>query len=162
MPICSHSLQEEIDASNVGLDLQAALLAIRSILSGLLQIKEITHRDLKPSNILYHEGRWKIADFGIAKFVEDSTSLETLRESLTPAYAAPEQWLNERPTSVTDVYALGCIAHAVCDGRPPFQGDVDGLRHKHLWEIPRAVENLPPRLSAFVAHMLRKPPASRP
>ncbi|MDM3788590.1 protein kinase, partial [Proteus mirabilis] len=77
------------------------------------EVGDIVHRDLKPGNILRHEERWKIADFGIAKFVEDSTSLETLREALTPSYAAPEQWLGQRPTSATDIYALGCIIHAL-------------------------------------------------
>jgi len=56
-----------------------------------------------------HESVWKIADFGIAKFVEDSTSLETLRNSLTPAYAAPEQWQLQRPTSATDIYSVGVL-----------------------------------------------------
>ena len=52
-----------------------------TILTGLAEVGDITHRDLKPSNILLHESKWKIADFGIAKFVEDSTSLETLRRA---------------------------------------------------------------------------------
>jgi len=46
---------------------------------------DLVHRDLKPSNILYHEGVWKLADFGIARFVEESTSANTLKKCLTPA-----------------------------------------------------------------------------
>jgi serine/threonine-protein kinase len=41
------------------------------------EIKEvagIVHRDLKPGNMLFHDGAWKITDFGIARFVEDATS----------------------------------------------------------------------------------------
>jgi serine/threonine protein kinase len=29
----------------------------------------IVHRDLKPANILYHKGIYKIADFGMAKYL---------------------------------------------------------------------------------------------
>jgi serine/threonine-protein kinase len=162
MPKCERSLQDELEKADGGLTVEQSVSAIRAIVAGLLEVRELTHRDLKPQNVLYHAGVWKIADFGIAKFVEDSTSLETLRESLTPSYAAPEQWLNERPTSATDVYALGCIAHAVCNGRPPFQGGIDELRESHLSKIPHPIAKLPARLSSFVTHMLRKPQASRP
>jgi len=92
MPVCDYSLQDKIDEACGTVEVSVAQEAIRQIIKGLKEVSTITHRDLKPANILFHEGRWKIADFGIAKFVEDSTSLQTLRNCLTPAYAAPEQW----------------------------------------------------------------------
>jgi serine/threonine protein kinase len=112
IPVCDGSLQDRIAAASGPLDLSTSLSAIRAIIAGLESVPDITHRDLKPGNVLWHDGKWKIADFGIAKFVEDCTSLETLRECLTPAYAAPEQWLGQRPASATDVYALG--VHCLC------------------------------------------------
>src|SRR5690606_33119220 len=99
---------------------------------------------------------------GIAKFVEDSTSLETLRDALTPVYAAPEQWRGERPSTATDVYALGCIIHRALNGRVPFVGDLDDIREGHLHREPPALSDAPARLSSLVTHMLRKEPASRP
>lgn len=161
MPICDGSLQDNLNEKGT-LDLDEGLNVIQSILAGLREVADITHRDLKPGNVLKHEGRWKLADFGIAKFVEDSTSLETLRDCLTPAYAAPEQWLGERPTSATDVYALGCITHALLQGNPPFSGTHDELRDLHLNVSPPPLENAARRLSAFVGQMLRKSPAARP
>lgn len=162
MPICDRSLQDEIDRSNGGVDIVILKEAIMAIISGLGEVGDIVHRDLKPSNILHHDGVWKIADFGIAKFVEDSTSLETLRGILTPAYAAPEQWLGERPTVATDVYAVGCIIHALAKGEPPFGGAFHTIREQHLRNVPEQIVTLPPVISAFVSHMLRKPPAARP
>ncbi|MCB0200999.1 MAG: serine/threonine protein kinase, partial [Anaerolineae bacterium] len=52
----------------------------------------VVHRDLKPSNVLFDaEGRPLVADFGIAKLMEES-GLTRTRESLgTPEYMAPEQ-----------------------------------------------------------------------
>lgn len=162
MPVCEFSLQEIIDKANGAVDVDTAALAITSIIAGLSEVRDITHRDLKPANILYLDSKWKIADFGIAKFVEDSTSMETLRSSLTPTYAAPEQWRGERPTTATDIYALGCIIYTMFMGQPPFLGSIDDIRESHLNSVPNPITNLPSRFAAFVSHMLRKPPNARP
>ena len=51
----------------------------------------IVHRDIKPENLLLHtDGRIKIADFGIAKIVNDSSAPDE-KPAGTPAYMAPEQ-----------------------------------------------------------------------
>lgn len=162
MPVCEFSLQDKIDEVNGAVDMGTASAAISAIITGLSEVKDITHRDLKPANVLFHDGKWKIADFGIAKFVEDSTSIETLRNSLTPTYAAPEQWRGDRPTTATDIYALGCIIHALFVGQPPFLGSIDDIRESHLHSASPPIAALPPRFSAFVSHMLRKPPNARP
>jgi lysozyme family protein len=162
MPLCEKTLSEHIANPNVALDTAHALAVARSIVAGLLEVGDIVHRDLKPSNILLHDGTWKIADFGIAKFVEDSTSARTVQNALTPAYAAPEQWRLERATHATDVYALGCIFHTLVNGRPPFEGSQDQLRQAHLAAAPPALSNIAPRLETFLSQMLRKPAASRP
>ena len=162
MPICEFSLQDKISSANGAIEVEIAKSAIVEIIAGLSEVPNITHRDLKPANVLFHECVWKIADFGIAKFVEDSTSMETLRNSLTPAYAAPEQWKGERPTTATDVYALGCIIHSLFTGSPPFYGSIDDIRECHLHKVPDPLTVLQPRFSAFVSHMLRKPPSARP
>jgi len=161
MPICDRSLQDEIN-NRGSFSAGEAIEIILVILSGLKEVKDITHRDLKPSNILMHESVWKIADFGIAKFVEDSTSLETLRNSLTPAYAAPEQWQLQRPTSATDIYSVGCIAHALITGNPPFSGEVDVLREQHLNKVPEPLNELPANASSMISQMLRKNAEIRP
>lgn len=161
MPVCDRSLQDAIATDGV-FTLEDAKVAALNIISGLIEVKDIVHRDLKPGNVLWHEGRWKVADFGIAKFVEDATSLESLRTSLTPAYAAPEQWRGERPTNATDVYALGCIIFAMLTGRPPFVGSGDDIREAHLQRTAAALPCRDSRLAGLVATMLRKSPSSRP
>ena len=161
MPICDYSLEQHLtdkgqldwnDASNITVD----------IIDGLNEAGDIVHRDLKPGNILWHDGRWKIADFGIAKFVEDSTSLETLKTSLTMQYAAPEQWLLQRSTVATDVYALACIIHKMIGGNPPFLGDVDAVRDGHLRGSPAALSAVNARINGLVQSMLRKSQEGRP
>lgn len=162
MPICDLDLAEFIQQQSGGLTLIDKQKIIESIVLGLSEVHDITHRDLKPSNILFHDNRWKIADFGIAKFVEDSTSIETLRRSLTPPYAAPEQWSGERPSETTDVYALGCIIHTLLGGNPPFTGDADDLREQHLHTPAPKLSGVNGKIAAFVTQMLRKPQEARP
>lgn len=85
----------------------------------------IVHRDLKPANILVtSEGRPKILDFGIAKWLDPDNSPETVAVTgtgvhlLTPEYGSPEQILGHAITPATDVYALGAILFEMLTGRP--------------------------------------------
>ena len=160
MPICDRSLSDELKGGQLSWD--HARPIVLQIIDGLLEVKDIVHRDLKPGNVLFHEGKWKIADFGIAKFVEDATSLLTLREALTPPFAAPEQWRGERPEHATDVYALGCIIHAMLTGSPPFVGTYEDIREGHLRREPPELPGVDPRLASIVRNMLRKSQEGRP
>lgn len=162
MPIADKSLQQELDEKGQ-FDETETIEILRSIVSGLEEVPHIVHRDLKPANILFHVGSWKIADFGIAKFVEESTSLQTLKECLSHAYSAPEQWKYETATSATDIYALGCIAHALILGHPPFLGPKKEDFHKqHVEKKPPTPENISPDLRSLVSNMLRKTVNPRP
>jgi WD40 repeat protein/predicted Ser/Thr protein kinase len=88
----------------------------------------IVHRDLKPSNILIDpEGEPKIADFGLAKLMDDAGEGVTLSGQLvgTPGFAAPEQvsTAGEGVTASVDIYALGALLYDLLTGRPPFRSD---------------------------------------
>lgn len=161
MPICQQSLQNKIKTASPLAVPELCKIALE-IIAGLCEVDDLVHRDLKPGNVLLLDGRWRLADFGIAKFVEDSTSLETLRGNLTPAYGAPEQWLNERPTHAADVYALGCIVYEMATGKQMFSGTLVEVREAHLHKAPDIMFHPNQRLSTFIGQMLRKSPMARP
>ncbi|MEE9354409.1 MAG: protein kinase, partial [Methylococcaceae bacterium] len=121
MPCAEQSLEQKLIKDGAIGDIEAVSI-LHEIALGLLEVKDLVHRDLKPGNILYFDSAWRVADFGIARFIEESTSARTLKECLSPPFAAPEQWRLERTTNATDVYALGCIGYALLTGNQPFSG----------------------------------------
>jgi serine/threonine protein kinase len=162
MPRAEKSLREEIVSRGRFSDLETIKI-LRHIATGLREVSGISHRDLKPENILYHDGRWKIADFGIARFVEEVTSSRTLKDVLSPYYAAPEQWAGESPSTTTDIYALGCIAFELINGATPFQdSSLEKLREQHLRATPPEINTGLSGLASLIKHMLRKHPLTRP
>ncbi len=84
----------------------------------------VVHRDLKPSNILIDaSGQPRVLDFGIAKLIGESVADTALTASgmrmLSPAYAAPEQVLDEPISTATDVYSLGVLAFELLTNQLP-------------------------------------------
>jgi eukaryotic-like serine/threonine-protein kinase len=155
----------------------------------------IVHRDLKPANILLakHSGHstvmrrrdigsstlsadhWsrttspKIADFGLAKRVDDDSSNTQSGTILgTPCYMAPEQ-AQGRNTEVgpaADIYALGAIFYELLIGRPPFKANnpLDTIRQV-IGQDPVPPRQLEPRvphdLETICLKCLEKDPARR-
>lgn len=161
MPRAERSLQDYLDA-NGPLPERQTIPILQAIAAGLRSVSDLVHRDMKPDNVLLHDGRWKIADFGIARIAASATSARTLKEFMTPDYAAPEQWRGEHATNATDVYALGCIAYSLLTGAPPFPGpETADYQRQHKQELPRPLI-ASAMLSQTVSSCLLKSPLARP
>ncbi|NVB39065.1 protein kinase [Pseudenhygromyxa sp. WMMC2535] len=125
----------------------------------------IVHRDFKPANVLLGEdGRPRVADFGIARTVEDEESDSPLTTTTvpdwvlggrtltrtgawlgTPAYMAPEQYLQAEVDARCDQFAFCVALFEALHGRRPFVGhDVETL----MRAVARGEVTPPPRDSA--------------
>jgi WD40 repeat protein len=94
-------------------------------------LHQVIHRDLKPSNILLGNGALrecipKVADFGLAKIVEEHGDLTSTQAVIgTIGYMPPEQASGDSGAigPAADVYSLGAILYQMLTGSPPFHGD---------------------------------------
>ena len=132
---------------------------------------DIVHRDLKPENILISMASDEpiILDFGIAKYMSDTSLTKGPESPGTPAYRAPEQIDVQRKVrdELIDVWALGVILYRVLTGTAPFKGnDFLSLSVQVLNSEPappRGLEaQIPPSLERVVLQCLSKDPRDRP
>jgi eukaryotic-like serine/threonine-protein kinase len=128
----------------------------------------IIHRDIKPSNILLTSGGTvKVADFGIARIVEeDDVPMGEAGEIIGSArYMSPEQLRGEDATPRSDVYSVGVLLYHCLTGRPPFSGDVKSLARQHMHKDPtpprRLNKRITPGMEAVIMKALSKRPRDR-
>lgn len=165
MELAERSLADYLGERGGSLPPAEALSILREITAGLRELHQasVIHRDLKPDNVLLHEGRWKLADFGIARDVEIGTQDPTFIGWGSRPYMAPESWRGQSPSFKTDLYGLGCLAFQLLTGSPPFPGPgEDDFRRQHLEEAPPELTVGPASLRRIILRLVSKDPAERP
>lgn len=93
---------------------------------------EMLHQDLKPDNVMIDStGTVKIIDFGSTR-VEGLRELEARvqRDDIlgTHQYTAPEYFLGENGTPLSDQFSLGVLAYQLLSGRLPYGAEVAKAR----------------------------------
>jgi len=133
---------------------------------------EVIHRDIKPSNImLTTSGVVKIADFGIAREIQDHRLTTTGTIVGTPAYMSPEQLKSMTLDHRTDIYSLGITLYELLAGHTPFTPPHEDnlalyeLMSRHILEKPMSLIRLgidiPQALEDVVMKSLEKEPEDR-
>src|SRR6185437_12965809 len=167
-------------ASGSALGVPEAVSILRDVARALAyaHAEHVVHRDIKPENILLSGGAAVVTDFGIAKAIVASRTLDASSTtgitmagvSLgTPAYMAPEQALGDPGTDQrADIYAWGVVAWELLAGAHPFaeRKTMQALITAHVTEKPPSLAarrpEVPAPLAALVMRCLEKNPENRP
>jgi serine/threonine-protein kinase len=127
----------------------------------------VIHRDIKPENILLESGHAVVADFGIARAIDQAGGEKLTATGLavgTPAYMSPEQATGSRELDGrSDLYSLGCVLYEMLAGQPPFTGPtVESMVHQHLTAAPPNVTAIRPSVPGWVVTALERSLAKTP
>ena len=148
-----------------------------AVMHGVLQAldyahkRAIVHRDMKPENVLMSdEGNVKVADFGIARLMDDSgagsTATKTGTTVGTPQYMSPEQVASSKVDGRSDLYSAGIMFYELVVGQPPFTAsDADGpftLMAKHVQAPPKPPSVHRPGLDLGLEEVILKSLSKRP
>ncbi|HEY4032998.1 MAG TPA: serine/threonine-protein kinase, partial [Ktedonobacteraceae bacterium] len=128
----------------------------------------VIHRDLKPANFLLHaDGRLVLADFGIARIMEEKSPGATLTRTGsvlgTPEYMAPEMARGQTVDYRADIYELGIVLFEMLCGHVPFTGNTSyAVIIKHVQDPLPLLHQINPAISPEIDAVVQKMTAKQP
>ncbi|NIQ57194.1 MAG: protein kinase, partial [Gammaproteobacteria bacterium] len=154
------------------LPIDDALAIVREVADGLAWAHRagVVHRDIKPGNILLAGGHATVADFGIARGVQQAGGERLTQTGTivgTPTYMSPEQAAGDAEVDGrSDLYSLACVLYEMLAGEPPFSGPSPAsILTKKVTQPPPTVRVLrdtaPAWLDAALTRALARSPADR-
>lgn len=174
MPYLTGGSFRDLLAKNGALPLNNATTYIEQAAAALdyAHSHGVIHRDLKPANFLLHaDGRLVLADFGIARIIDNSDSavFSLTRTGTivgTPDYMAPEMAQGDPIDYRADIYELGVVLYQMLTGHVPFSGSSPYaivIQHiqKNLPLTHIANPNIPPAVDDVLQKATAKRPAER-
>lgn len=148
------------EVAELGADLSEALHYVHA--------RGIIHRDIKPANVLLapsdFPGRAShatLADFGIARLLDDTRLTATGALLGTASYLSPEQALGETINGSSDVYSLGLVLLECLTGERAYPGTAIESAMARLQRQPEIPSSLGPEWGTVLEEMLRRDPAER-
>jgi WD40 repeat protein/serine/threonine protein kinase len=164
------SLDNRLKTSGISARDAAKVVAILADAVEYAHHRKVVHRDLKPANILFTvDGTPKIADFGLAKRLDDEVSQTSDGTLLgSPCYMAPEQASGSTAAigPSVDVYALGTLLYESLVGQPPFMqpdlwATLEQVKHADPLPPSRLRPGVDEDLESICLKCLEKDPGDR-
>ena len=149
---------------------EQALVLLEPVLEALTAAHAagLVHRDIKPENVLIsHDGRVKVADFGLARAVTTSDTNATAGVLIgTVAYLSPEQVERGEADERSDIYAAGICLFEMITGSVPHGGDSPlSVAYQHVnADVPApssVLPEIPSHADAITMTATRRDPARR-
>ncbi|MDO4384122.1 MAG: Stk1 family PASTA domain-containing Ser/Thr kinase [Eubacteriales bacterium] len=148
----------EIIAKEAPMDYRRVIEITKQVAAALrvAHRNKIIHRDVKPHNIMVTtDGIVKLADFGIAKAVNDATMSTGSKIIGSVHYFSPEQARGNYVDERSDIYSLGIVMYEMLTGQVPFDGDnpvTIALKHinEEITPPSQLVDGIPPALEQCV------------
>uniref|UniRef100_A0A5F9CZY4 Focal adhesion kinase 1 n=1 Tax=Oryctolagus cuniculus TaxID=9986 RepID=A0A5F9CZY4_RABIT len=169
MELCTlGELRSFLQVRKFSLDLASLILYAYQLSTALayLESKRFVHRDIAARNVLVSSNDCvKLGDFGLSRYMEDSTYYKASKGKLPIKWMAPESINFRRFTSASDVWMFGvCVWEILMHGVKPFQGvknnDVIG-RIENGERLPMP-PNCPPTLYSLMTKCWAYDPSRRP
>ncbi|XP_044308765.1 focal adhesion kinase 1 isoform X9 [Varanus komodoensis] len=169
MELCTlGELRSFLQVRKYSLDLASLILYAYQLSTALayLESKRFVHRDIAARNVLVSSTDCvKLGDFGLSRYMEDSTYYKASKGKLPIKWMAPESINFRRFTSASDVWMFGvCMWEILMHGIKPFQGvknnDVIG-RIENGERLPMP-PNCPPTLYSLMTKCWAYDPSRRP
>jgi hypothetical protein len=155
-----HRLSEVKLAGKQGVPAEELLSYFAEAAEGLdyLHSKHVLHRDIKPENLLLLGGHVQLADFGLARVLEESQRLVRASSCGTPAYSAPEIFWRGKVGAHSDQYSLAATYVESRLGRPLFPSrSVRDLMNDHLQREPDLTPLAEPEQRVLLRALAKEP-----
>ncbi|XP_055084191.1 focal adhesion kinase 1-like isoform X4 [Periophthalmus magnuspinnatus] len=169
MELCTlGELRSFLQVRKYSLDLASLILYSYQLSTALayLESKRFVHRDIAARNVLVSTADCvKLGDFGLSRYMEDSSYYKASKGKLPIKWMAPESINFRRFTTASDVWMFGvCMWEILMYGIKPFQGvknnDVIGrIENGERLAMP---PQCPPTLYSLMTKCWSYDPSKRP
>ncbi|CAB5392130.1 unnamed protein product [Rhizophagus irregularis] len=129
----------------------------------------IVHSDLHSNNILVLKNKIKLADFGLSKRIEETSSRQSFKLFGVIPYIDPKRLMDQeyKLNEMSDIYSVGVLLWELSSGKPPFYNDGEAYDIGLVVEILQGIreEPIPDTPEAYVAlytECWNKEPVLRP
>ena len=127
----------------------------------------LVHRDISPSNILLsRSGETKLADFGIAKAINNATATASRSAKGKIPYMSPEHMRGETIDGRADLFSLGVVLFEAVAGVRPFDGAHDVETMQKILDgdrrsLAETAPDVPAPLRGVIEHLIEVNPDAR-